>query len=265
MPKERALSVGGHSLRVWEQGDGGAVPAVFFAGIGGLPRWTPFLDELAASRRVIAPALPGFPGNEAFRHLDGLLDWIVQALETVEALEAAPVDLIGSSVGGALAAEVAALGGGLVNRLVLMAPFGLFDPEAPSADIWAQPPGPDAIPNLACENPDAWRAQWTAPEGDELEWQVMQSRAMEAAARLLFPFGATGVESRLRRIHRPTLLLRGERDRVIPAAYQERFRAALAGPVHADVILGAGHLAELDAPRETARAIHAFLTDRRFA
>lgn len=265
MPVQRTLIVGGHPVRVFDASAGVGPPAVFFAGIGGLPRWIPFLDHLAASRRVIVPSLPGFPGATEFRHLDSLLDWIVHAVETIEALDEGPVDLIGSSVGGALAAEVAAIAGTLVNRLVLIAPFGVYDEADPAADIWAQVPGPDSIPNLACKNPDNWKAAWQMPEGAEaIDFQVMHSRAMEAAARLLFPFGDTGVVSRLHRVAHPTLLLRGDADRVLPASYNERFRAALGGEVRTATIAGAGHLAELDAPEATAREINAFLADQEF-
>ena len=264
MPSERSISVGGQPVRVLEAGDNPRVPpAVFFAGIGGVPRWLPFLDELAATRRVLVPSLPGFPGNESFRHLDSLLDWIVQAVETVEALDVQPADLVGSSVGGALAAEVAAIAGSLVNRLVLIAPFGCFDPEDPAADIWAQVPGPDSIPNLVCEDPENWKRAWEVPEGAEaIDWQVMQTRAMESAARLLFPFGDTGVLNRLHRVQHPTLLLRGEKDRVIPASYNQRFAGALAGPVRSASIADAGHLPELDTPVALGREINAFLADQ---
>ena len=68
--------------------------------------------------------------------------------------------------------------------------------------------------------------------------------------------------SRLHRVGHPALLLRGDKDRVLPASYNERFRAALAGPVRSATVADAGHLPELDAPDETARQIHAFLTDQ---
>ncbi len=266
MPHERTLTVGDHPVRVFDDGAGVGPPAVFFAGIGGLPRWIPFLDHLASNRRVIVPSLPGFPGAPEFRHLDSLLDWIVHAVETIEALDEGAVDLIGSSVGGALAAEVAAIAGPLVNQLVLIAPFGVYDEADPAADIWAQVPGPDSIPNLVCKDPGNWKAAWQMPEGAEaIDFQVMHTRAMEAAARLLFPFGDTGVASRLHRVTQPTLLLRGDEDRVLPASYNERFRAALPGKVGTATIAGAGHLAELDAPEATARAINAFLRDQEFS
>ena len=263
MPHESTLPIRGHPVRILDDGEGGGAPAVFFAGIGGVPRWIPFLDHLAASRRVIVPSLPGFPGAADFRHLDAHIDWVVHVVETIEALDEGPVDLIGSSVGGALAAEVAALAGSLVNRLVLIAPFGTYDEADPAADIWAQVPGPDSIPNLVCEYPENWKAAWEVPEGAEaIDYQVMHTRAMEAAARLLFPFGDTGVVSRLHRVVHPTLLLRGDKDQVLPASYNERFRAALAGTVRSATIADAGHLAELDAAEATAREINAFLADQ---
>ena len=162
-----------------------------------------------------------------------------------------------------LAAEVAAIAGSLVNRLVLIAPFGSHDTEDPGADIWAQVPGPDSIPNLVCERPEAWKEAWQVPEGAEaIDYQVMHARAMEAAARYLFPFGDTGVVSRLHRVNHPALLLRGSEDQVLPPSSNERFRAALAGPVRTATIEGAGHLPELDRPDDLAREINAFLADQ---
>ena len=266
MPHEFSIVVQGHATRILEQGTAGTHPAVvFFAGIGGVPTWLPFLDRLAADRKVFVPSMPGFPGAEHFRHLDTLVDWVLHAVECVEALGTRPVDLVGSSVGGALAAEVAAIADGLVNRMVLIAPFGLFDPDEPAEDIWAASPTPDTLPNLVCEVPDNWYAAWQRPAAvDPVDWQIIQTRAMEAAARLLAPHGDTGVAMRLHRIRHPTLLLRGDRDRMLPASYNERFRDALGGPARTATIGSAGHLAELDAPDELALQILAFL-DQEFA
>src|SRR4051812_12128700 len=101
------VTAAGHSCRVLQAGQG--QPVVYFAGVGGLPRWSPFLDALAATRRAIAPSLPGFPGATDFRHLDDYYEWVVAALEIIEGLADEPVDLIASSVTAPLAAEVAAV------------------------------------------------------------------------------------------------------------------------------------------------------------
>ena len=106
---------------------------------GGLPRWTPFLDALAEKRTVVVPSLAGFPGGPTGDQLDDNLDRIVAAHDALVAAGLAGADLIGASVGGALAAEVAALWPGDVKKLVLLAPFGLFEENEPVADIASSP------------------------------------------------------------------------------------------------------------------------------
>ena len=61
-PETWTIDVNGFGTRVWRAGSGPKLG--FLAGFGGLPRWVPFLDELAKSRTVIVPSLPGFPGGE---------------------------------------------------------------------------------------------------------------------------------------------------------------------------------------------------------
>ena len=262
MPETRTLTIRDRKVRVLEDGKSD-VPVVFLAGIGGVPAWTPFLEVLAKNRRVIVPSLPGFPGATEFRHLDSLYDWVVHTLETLELLDEPTFDLIGSSVGGALACEIASLVDTQVRRLVLIAPFGVFLEDDPAADIWAQVPGPKSIPNLVCSHPERWDAIWEKPaDGDEIEWSILQTRSMEAAARFLFPFGNTGVTSRLHRIHNSTLLVRGAEDRVLPSAYNAVFAEGIEGAVRTIEIEDAGHLPEIDNPETLVREINAFLLDQ---
>ena len=250
--KSSSVIVAGHPCRVLEAGSGS--PVVFFAGVGGLPKWSPFLDALSTTRRVIAPSLPGFPGAVEFRHLDDYHEWVIAALELLEALGEAPVDLIASSVTGPLAAEVAGIARERVRRLVLVAPFGMYDDADPTTDIWAQRPGPDVLPALLCDEPERWKQLWEMPAGeDAVEWGIYLTRAMEAAARFLFPMGNTGVAKRLYRVHQPTLLVNGANDRVIPASYQQRFATRLGGPVVTHTVASAGHLVDFDQPAELAR------------
>ena len=57
---------------------------------------------------MIAPSLPGFPGATGHDRLDDLPDWLAATLDLLEASGLEGADLVGASVGGALAAEVAA-------------------------------------------------------------------------------------------------------------------------------------------------------------
>jgi pimeloyl-ACP methyl ester carboxylesterase len=261
--KSSSVTVAGHPCRVLEAGAGS--PVVYLAGIGGLPKWSPFLDALSTTRRVIAPSLPGFPGAPDFRHLDDYHEWVVATLELLEALGDAPVDLVATSVAGPLAAEVAGIAPERVRRLVLIAPFGMYDDADPTTDIWAQRPGPDVLPALLCNAPENWTRLWEMPAGeDAVEWGINLTRAMEAAARFLFPMGNTGVAKRLYRVRQPTLLVNGANDRVIPASYQQRFATRLGGPVVRHTVAAAGHLVDFDQPAELARQINVFLVDQRY-
>jgi pimeloyl-ACP methyl ester carboxylesterase len=255
-PSEFLAEVNGEPCRVWEQGDGPAVG--YFAGFGGLPRWTPFLERLATGRRVVAPSLPGFPGGLGHLKLDSQLDWILAARDLLVEADLDGAALVGTSVGGALAAEVAALWPDAVSRLVLIAPLGLYEVDEPPADPFAQRPGTHNA--LFCRSPANYDALLAAPNDvDENEWQVLMIRAQEAAARLLWPLGETGLRKRLARIECPTLLLWGRDDALLPLSYAERFAEAISGPVEIATIPQAGHLAELDAPEATAKRIAQFL------
>jgi len=256
-PRERSVEVGGERARVLEAGSG--EPVGFLAGFGGLPRWTPFLTELARKRRVIAPSLPGFPGAGGHDRLDDIVDWVTSTLDLLDASGASGGDLVGVSLGAMLAAEVAALSRGSVRRLVLVSPLGLFDAAEPTRDVFACTP--DQLPALFCADPATFAAHTAAPEGEDLaEWGIVLTRAAQAAARLLWPLGDRGLAKRLHRITAPTLVVSGDADRILPASYPRRLAAGIRGPKELRAIAGAGHLVDLDAPVPLATLIEDFLS-----
>jgi pimeloyl-ACP methyl ester carboxylesterase len=252
-PQTSTIDVNGFSTRVWQMGSGPKLG--FLAGFGGLPRWMLILDELAKSRTLIVPSLPGFPGGgRGHSVLDSHLDWMLAIREILEKSGLVGADLAGSSVGASLALEVAALWPASVRRIAAIAPFGLFDETNPPTDPWAQ--RADQVPGLMCADPEIWKAMKATPEGaNSIEWPIEQTRAAEAAARIFWPLGNTRIEKRLRLIQAPVLLLWGEHDKIIPRAYADTFARGIAGKTETKIIPGAGHLAELDKPAEVAKAI----------
>ncbi len=258
-PRAYSDAINGQPCRVWEKGEG--APLVFLAGFGGLPRWTDCLDQLAARRRVIAPSLPGFPGTTEIGPLYTHLDWLLATSDLIAGAGLERCDLMGVSLGGALAADVAAVWPGVVDRLILVSPLGLFDEKEPSTDLFAQ--RPDQLPQLLCNDPKRYLTHIAAPEGaDPVEWMVASARAREAAARLLWPLGDTGLASRLHRVTCDTLLVWGAGDRVIPVSYRRRFADGISGNVQVDIAEGSGHLADLDVPAKLAERVAAFLWRR---
>jgi len=260
-PATTTIALNGFPTRVWRKGSG--PPIGFLAGYGGLPRWVPFLDRLAETRTVIVPSLPGFPGGDrGHTVLDTHLDWVLAVRDLIDQAGLAGADLVGSSVGGSFAAEVAAIWPDRVSKLALIAPFGLFDEKDPATDPWAQKA--DDVAALMTHNPDVWRKLKEMPAGaNSIEWPIEQTRAAEAAARIFWPLGNTRLARRLELIKAPTLILWGESDRIMPRGYAGAVAAAIEAGNRATtetrIIADAGHLAELDRPDEVAAAILGFM------
>jgi pimeloyl-ACP methyl ester carboxylesterase len=257
-PETSIIDINGFATRVWRKGKGERIG--FLAGYGGLPRWVPFLDRLAERRTVIVPSLPGFPGGDrGHAVLDSHLDWVLAVRDAVDKAGLAGADLVGSSVGGSFAAEVAAIWPEKVKRLALIAPFGLFDDKEPATDPWAQKG--DDIPALMTADPATYRTLKEMPAGaNSIEWPIEQTRAAEAAARIFWPLGNTRLERRLPSIKAPTLIVWGEQDRLMPRSYAAAIARAMQARTETKVVAGAGHLAELDKPDEVAAAILAFMS-----
>jgi pimeloyl-ACP methyl ester carboxylesterase len=259
-PTERIVQVSGGPCRIWEKGEG--QPLGVFHGLAGCPRWTPFLEELSQTRRVVVPSIPGFPGaGDQHRQIDGHLMWITSTLDLIEAAGLAGADLAAASIGGMLVADAAAMAPGLVKRLVLAAPFGLYDNDEPTANVFATTP--DEAIEMQTAQPERYAAAFEPPEDPDegAEFQLRLYRASEAAARIFWPFGDRGLAARLHRIRVPVLLLWGAEDRIVPPSYAKRFASGLAGPVETHIVPGAGHQVWIDDPDASARAIERFLAD----
>lgn len=254
--KTSAVRVNGHDCRVWRKGTG--APVGYLAGLAGLPKWPAFADALAGRREVVAPSVPGFPGAVGHRELDSTLDWIVAMRELLNGCGLEGPPLIGVSVGATLAAEVAAMWPHKVEKLVLVAPFGMYDPARPTANPWAQQ-GAEFAP-LFCNDAAAYEDFLRRPnDADPTEWPIAMARAREAGARLLWPLGDTRIRRRLHRIVCPTLLVWGADDRVVPKSYAEDFARLISGPTEIVEIPGAGHLVDIDKPEALAEAALRFL------
>lgn len=256
-PETSIIDINGFATRVWRKGSGPRIG--FLAGYGGLPKWIPFLDRLAESRTVIVPSLPGFPGGDrGHTVLDTHLDWVLAVRDIIDKAGLAGADLVGSSVGGSFAAEVAAIWPDKVGRLALIAPFGLYDANDPAADPWAQ--RADQVPSLMTAQPEVYKTLKEMPAGaNAVEWAIEQTRAAEAAARVFWPLGNTRLKRRLPLIKAATLVLWGEQDRLLPRRYANVVAGAIGTKKEIRVIAGAGHLAELDEPDAVAAAILDFL------
>ncbi len=254
--KTDQVKVNGHDCRVWRKGAG--APVGYLAGLAGLPKWPAFADALAAEREVVAPSVPGYPGGKGHTELDTTLDWIVAMRELLNGAGLDGPPLVGVSVGATLAAEVAAMWPHKVEKLVLVAPFGIYDEAEPSANPWAQQGGEFAP--LFCNDVNAYDDFLRRPnDANPVEWPIVMTRAREASARMMWPLGDTKIARRLHRIICPTLIVWGADDRVIPKSYARKFADKISGPTEIVEIPNAGHLVDIDQPAALADAVLRFL------
>ena len=125
----------GTRCRVLEGGSG--APVVFFHGAGGLLADNPFLDGLAARYHVFAPELPGYGESTGEELLEDMLDFTLHGWDVVGALGLTRPHLVGHSMGGMIAAEMACLAPRDLGKLVLASAAGLWMDEHPIPDVFA--------------------------------------------------------------------------------------------------------------------------------
>ena len=223
---------------------------LYLPGLAGDPGSSPAVAALEDEGWTVArPALPGFDGESGFRCPADHLGWLTALWDAVDALEVGPCPVIGASVGGMLAAELAVFRPELVTRLVVMAPFGIFDEDHPGLDPYSVPTPARLEPLFAGGVPGAF-GQRFADRGDEAP--VAQHLSDVAAASLIWPVGDRGLADRIHRIRCPRLVLWGADDQILPVGTAARWGDHT-------VIDGAGHLLEWDRPTEVATALRRFL------
>src|ERR1051326_2768306 len=242
-------------VRYYEGGSG--TPLVFLHGAGGILPNDPFLAKLTEKYHVYAPLLPGYGDSEECGEIRGMLDFTLHTWDVVDALRLKDPLLVGHSMGGMIAAEMAAIGPHDVSRLALIAPAGLWLDEHPIPDLFSTMPF--EFPQLLFHNVEAGAALMTAGMSPEdPEWLkgflVSNARQLGMAGRILFPVPDRGLSSRLYRIKARTLLIWGNSDRLIAPAYAQVFKKAIPGADLA-VIPEAGHMITLEKPDQMIAAL----------
>ena len=249
----------GTRCRVLEGGSG--APLVFLHGAGGLLAENPFLDRLAQRYRVLAPEWPGYGESTGEELLEDMLDFTLHGWDLVEALDLGRPHLVGHSMGGMIAAEMACVAPREVGKLVLAAPAGLWLDAHPIPDIFALLPF--QLAELLFDDPKQGQALLTG--GADLadmealrDFYLASQRRLAVAGKILFPIPNRRLSKRLYRLTADTLLVWGAADRLIVPAYAAQWQALIPG-ARIEMIAGAGHMVPYEQPDAFAQAVHAFL------
>lgn len=248
------LQVGDLDVAYRRKGTG--EPVLFLHGAGSTRMWLPFYERLSQSVDLIAPEHPGF-GDTAFPDwLDGFDDVVLHYRDLLDALELDRVHLVGFSLGGWIASDLAVFFPERLKSLTLITPIGINIPEAPRADLFAMPP--ENIAGLLF-NGDVEPYLDFLPDPMSLDEIVHAYGELGTFARLTWtPRYDPKLERRLAGVDVPTLVLGAEDDRIVPNVYADRF-AELLPNARLERVPGTGHGLIIQEPDRAADVILGFI------
>jgi len=238
---------------------GNGDPLLYLHGAGGLIGVDPFLEELGKEFKVVAPHLPGY-GESSGEPIEDVIDACLFYHQLMDDLGIANAHVTGHSMGGMLAAELAAIDVHRIQKLVLVAPAGFWLEQHPIADPFAMD-----LPELAAHlfhDPKSPLAQMftTIPTDSKqlADMYVERTKRLTQASRFLWPIPDRGLKKRAWRIAAPTLLVWGESDRLIPPVYAREFANRIRNSRTA-TIKQAGHMLMYEQPEAFVRTVRDFL------
>ncbi len=253
---ERVVRVAGSDISLIEGGNG--PPLLVFHEELGHPGWLVWHRELAKSCRLVIPIHPGFRSERigwvrSLRDLACLYGFLVRD----EHLEGA--DAIGFSLGGWIAAEMAIGDRKLFRRLALVAPFGIKPAEGYIMDMFPITSADYLKASVAdFSNTPEFGALYGEASARQFEdWEDARTECARLAWEpymhnpTLEPLlaGLSGL---------PTLVLWGDKDRILPeSAVQAYVRAIPDAKLH--IVKGAGHRPEIEKQAEFVGQLQAFL------
>jgi len=257
---ERFVSVhdGKFKAKLMEKGQG--EPLLFLHGAGGSRDWPPFLELLSQEFHVYAPWHPGYDESEGIDYIDDMLDIVLYYYDFLDAIGVESTNVLGHSMGGMIAAEMAAICPHRVSRLVLASAAGLWLDEEPMPDLFAMMPN-ELMPAI-WHDPTCEAAQQMIPPMDDPEAMALafisRAQSLAVAGKFLWPLPDRGLSKRLDRIRAPTLILWGESDGLIPLAYGKALQRGIKNS-RLDVMRECSHMLMAEKPEEFAEKVSAFL------
>jgi pimeloyl-ACP methyl ester carboxylesterase len=254
-------------VQLFRGGDG--PPLVYFHSAAG-EAVNPTAEQLADSFAVVAPVFPGFGESEGIDNIDDMEDATFHHLDLFDRLGFSSVPVVGLSLGGWMAAELATRYPERVSKMVLVNPVGLYIDGQPVKEIFGRTPAELAEDMFADQShPMAQMmhmlSEFRGDVGQQIEVPMELVlpiwKSMSATAKLGWdPYlHNPKLRRRLHRVTAPTLVIHGAQDTLAPKAISEAYAAEIPDARLVDVDGGA-HLATLEKPDEIAALVREFIS-----
>jgi pimeloyl-ACP methyl ester carboxylesterase len=260
----RFVSVRGTRVRVLRQGSG--EPLVFLHGAGVRGAWLPVLAGLATHWAVWRPDHPGFNESDDDDRIDSVHDLAFFYLDLLDALELPRVTLVGASLGGWLAAEIAVLAPDRVAALVLIDAAGLRVAGEPAPDVFTL--NPIQLAELLYHNPAlrsaAVEEAGVLDQSPEALRTYLRNRIATSHLAWNPYFHDPKLPDRLHRVTAPTVVIWGREDRIVPVAHARRWQELIAD-VRLELIDDAGHLPHVEQPERVVEILRSVRSEQALA
>jgi pimeloyl-ACP methyl ester carboxylesterase len=241
-------------IRLSEAGSGAA--ALVLHGGGGPATVEPIATHLAETHRALTPTHPGWNGSARPARLTRIGDLAAAYLNLLGELDLADVLVVGSSIGGWIAAEMALQDGReRIGRLVLIDSVGVDIPGHPIRDFFAL----DArgVADYSYHDGDRFYVDPTTLPAEQLAARQANMATMRVLAGDPYMHDPSML-GRLGGLSIPTLVMWGESDRIVSPDYGRALAAAIPD-ARFEIIRKAGHLPQIEQPEATFSLIDSFL------
>ncbi|WP_051696361.1 alpha/beta fold hydrolase [Streptomyces sp. NRRL S-244] len=209
---------------------------------------TPFAGLLAGQRpaRVFTPLHPGFGGTARPAWLADVPTLARVYARLLDELGLTDVTVVGNSIGGWIAAELALLGNDRISGVILVNAVGIDVPGHPVADASSLTPA--ELSRLAFHDPAKFAVDFTALPEAARTVMAANRAALEVYSGPHAMADPT-LRERLAEIAHPALVAWGESDQVVDCAYGRAYAAAIPR-ARFDLLRGTGHMPQIETPEQ---------------
>ena len=260
MLNEKTVKINGNNIRYVEAGKS-EKNLLLIHGLGAsAERWEFVIPQFAKNFHVIVPDLIGF-GLSDKPMVDYTTDYLSKFIKDfLNELEIPSVSIIGSSLGGQIAAEFTYHNPNMVEKLILVSPSGVMKHSTPALDAYVMA----ALYPTELSASNAFQIMSGSQDIDKKTIKGFVARMKLPNAKMAFMSTLLGlkdaevISEKLTSIKSPTLIVWGENDPVIPIKYAQYFVSEI-DDCRFIKMAKCGHTPYVESPEKFFQTVNEFL------
>jgi len=248
--QETFITINDCRVRIRRKGQG--TPMIYLHGADGAAMIQPFMETLAEKYDLIVPEHPGFGQSDETPWLENMHDMAYFYLDLLDHLQLPAVHLVGSSLGGWLAMEIAIRAPHRVKSMFLSAPAGVRVANDPPGDIFLW--SPEQMARNLFHNQALAEKVLAIPLSEEDQNIRLKNRHTTALLAWEPRLHDPCLHKWLHRVKMPVSILWGAQDKIMPLACGEKLKSHMPH-AHLQVIDQCGHLPQIEHPGAFCAAV----------